>query len=155
MGKNPTLPAIRLPFTRRRVWRFVVCVGLYPRSEVHSLPSLYPLKVPTSITISVHHLVFQSFIRINWGNILPGMQGQFDKISASFQDLLGETYDYRSVMHYDSTAFSKNGQNTIETIQPGFTSTIGAAVDLSDADVKKAQLSQVLTRIIFSVFSDQ
>lgn len=44
----------------------------------------------------VAHL--QSFIRINWGNILPGMQGQFDKISASFQDLLGETYDYHSVM---------------------------------------------------------
>uniref|UniRef100_A0A914WLM3 Metalloendopeptidase n=1 Tax=Plectus sambesii TaxID=2011161 RepID=A0A914WLM3_9BILA len=78
-----------------------------------------------------------SFIRINWGNILPGMQGQFDKISASFQDLLGETYDYHSVMHYDSTAFSKNGQNTIETVQPGFTNIIGAATDLSDADVKK------------------
>jgi hypothetical protein len=97
--------------------------------------------------------LFQSFIRINWSNILPGMQGQFDKISASFQDLLGETYDYRSVMHYDSTAFSKNGQNTIETIQPGFTSTIGvAAVDLSEADVKKVELAEVLTRMIFSMF---
>uniref|UniRef100_A0A158R4I3 Metalloendopeptidase n=1 Tax=Syphacia muris TaxID=451379 RepID=A0A158R4I3_9BILA len=77
------------------------------------------------------------YIRIRWENILPGMKSQFDKISAALQDLQGERYDYRSIMHYDSTAFSKNGRNTIETVQDGFTSIIGSAVELSKLDIKK------------------
>ncbi|VDM53232.1 unnamed protein product [Angiostrongylus costaricensis] len=55
-------------------------------------------------------------IRIRWENILPGMESQFDKVSAFLQDTQGEKYDYRSIMHYDSTAFSRNGRHTIETI---------------------------------------
>lgn len=65
------------------------------------------------------------------------MKSQFDKISASLQDLLGEAYDYKSIMHYDSTAFSRNGQNTIETVADGFTQVIGSAGDLSLMDIKK------------------
>uniref|UniRef100_A0AC34GW96 Metalloendopeptidase n=1 Tax=Panagrolaimus sp. ES5 TaxID=591445 RepID=A0AC34GW96_9BILA len=76
-------------------------------------------------------------IRIKWENILPGMKSQFDIISGALQDTLGENYDYRSIMHYDSTAFSRNGQNTIETVVDGFTGIIGSATDLSDLDVVK------------------
>uniref|UniRef100_A0AC34QJB6 Metalloendopeptidase n=1 Tax=Panagrolaimus sp. JU765 TaxID=591449 RepID=A0AC34QJB6_9BILA len=76
-------------------------------------------------------------IQIKWENILPGMKSQFDIISGALQDTLGENYDYRSIMHYDSTAFSKNGQNTIETMVDGFTGIIGSATDLSDMDVVK------------------
>ncbi len=67
------------------------------------------------------------------------MRGQFDKVSTAYQDFLGETYDYLSVMHYDSTAFSRNGLNTIETVQPGFTSLIGTATDLSQTDIRKVR----------------
>ena len=76
-------------------------------------------------------------IKIKWENILPGMKSQFDIISGALQDTLGENYDYRSIMHYDSTAFSRNGQNTIETAINGFTNVIGTATDLSDMDVIK------------------
>ncbi|KAE9550065.1 hypothetical protein FO519_006729 [Halicephalobus sp. NKZ332] len=76
-------------------------------------------------------------IKIRWENILPGMKSQFDIISGALQDTQGENYDYRSIMHYDSTAFSRNGQNTIETMIDGFTNVIGTATDLSDMDVIK------------------
>ncbi|KAK6750078.1 hypothetical protein RB195_002208 [Necator americanus] len=76
-------------------------------------------------------------IHIRWDNILPGMRSQFDKISASLQDTQGEKYDYRSIMHYDSTAFSRNGRNTIEPVQEGFTEVIGSATDLSHLDIVK------------------
>ncbi|KAH7706522.1 CBN-NAS-6 protein [Aphelenchoides avenae] len=76
-------------------------------------------------------------IRIQWENILPGMDSQFDIISSALQDTLGIDYDYRSIMHYDSAAFSKNGKNTIETKVDGFTSVIGTAMDLSELDVAK------------------
>ncbi|CAJ0953369.1 unnamed protein product, partial [Mesorhabditis belari] len=76
-------------------------------------------------------------IRIVWENILPGMKSQFDKVAASLQDLQGEKYDYLSIMHYDSTAFSRNGKNTIETVEEGFTELIGSANDLSKNDIIK------------------
>ncbi|CAB3409189.1 unnamed protein product [Caenorhabditis bovis] len=74
-------------------------------------------------------------IKILWDNILPGMKSQFDKISAVLQDLQGENYDYKSIMHYDSTAFSRNGRNTIETVEDGYTDVIGTATDLSPLDI--------------------
>ncbi|VDM76247.1 unnamed protein product [Strongylus vulgaris] len=76
-------------------------------------------------------------INILWENILPGMASQFDKISAALQDTQGEKYDYRSIMHYDSTAFSRNGKNTIEPVEEGFTDVIGSANDLSQLDIVK------------------
>ncbi|CAO4372075.1 unnamed protein product [Caenorhabditis nigoni] len=76
-------------------------------------------------------------IKILWDNILPGMKSQFDKISAVLQDLQGENYDYKSIMHYDSTAFSRNGRNTIETVEDGFTQVIGTNQDLSELDIVK------------------
>lgn len=64
------------------------------------------------------------------------MDGQFDKIAAAYQNQLGP-YDYYSVMHYDSTAFSRNGQHTIRTVVPGFTDIIGTAKTLSQVDLIK------------------
>ncbi|KAE9417170.1 hypothetical protein Angca_010266, partial [Angiostrongylus cantonensis] len=76
-------------------------------------------------------------IRIRWENILPGMKSQFDKVSSILQDTQGEKYDYRSIMHYDSTAFSRNGRHTIETVEDGFTNVIGSSTDLSELDIVK------------------
>uniref|UniRef100_A0A1I7SBN2 Metalloendopeptidase n=1 Tax=Bursaphelenchus xylophilus TaxID=6326 RepID=A0A1I7SBN2_BURXY len=77
------------------------------------------------------------FVKIRWENILNGMESQFDIISPALQDTQGVRYDYRSIMHYDSAAFSRNGKNTIETVEDGFTSVIGAAKDLSELDIVK------------------
>lgn len=40
-------------------------------------------------------------------------------------------------MHYDSAAFSRNGKNTIEAVEDGFTNVIGSVRDLSELDVVK------------------
>lgn len=65
------------------------------------------------------------------------MEGQFNKIDLAYTDYLGESYDYFSVMHYDSRAFSKNGLNTIEAVKPGMTQVLGKALDLSEVDLRK------------------
>ena len=51
-------------------------------------------------------------------------------------DSLGEPYDIESVMHYGESAFSKNGQKTIEKL-PGTQGTIRRREDLSPIDVRQ------------------
>lgn len=53
------------------------------------------------------------YITVNWGNIRPGTQSNFDKASAITTSSYGVEYDYGSVMHYSANAFSRNGQATI------------------------------------------
>ncbi|EJW81749.1 hypothetical protein WUBG_07342, partial [Wuchereria bancrofti] len=52
-------------------------------------------------------------ITVLWGNIQPGMQGQFEKYDHGMVDSLGADYDYDSIMHYGPQAFSRNGQPTL------------------------------------------
>nr|QNH72398.1 toxin candidate TRINITY_DN13930_c0_g1_i1 [Ceriantheomorphe brasiliensis] len=59
------------------------------------------------------------FVRINNENIKPGMENNFKKYSHGVMDNLGAPYDYDSIMHYPSTAFSKNGKDTMVPLLPG------------------------------------
>lgn len=54
------------------------------------------------------------------------MKFNFNKYDRSKIDSLGTPYDYGSVMHYDSRAFSRNGRPTIVARKPGvgFVSTL-------------------------------
>ena len=61
------------------------------------------------------------FIRVIYGNVQPGLDFAFDKIRASVVNLFDIPYDYYSIMHYDSKAFSTNGLETIVPKQPGIT----------------------------------
>ena len=54
------------------------------------------------------------FIRINWANIQAGREHNFNQHITDGDDLGG--YDFGSIMHYHSTAFSSNGQPTIATL---------------------------------------
>lgn len=54
------------------------------------------------------------FIRIHWENIQAGMEHNFNQHITDGDDI--GPYDFDSIMHYSATAFSKNGQPTIETI---------------------------------------
>ena len=48
-----------------------------------------------------------------------GMEFNFNKYGRSTIDSLGTPYDYESVMHYASKAFSRNGRPTIVAKKPG------------------------------------
>jgi len=70
-------------------------------------------------------------VTINWNNIESGKQGNFNQHITDGDDY--GAYDFGSIMHYGSTAFSKNGQPTIVTIPPG--TPIGQRAALSAGDI--------------------
>ncbi|KAJ7994513.1 hypothetical protein DPEC_G00250260 [Dallia pectoralis] len=91
---------------------------------------------------SLHALGFQheqtrsdrdNYVVINWSNIDPYNAFNFDKTETNN---LNTPYDYGSVMHYDNTAFSINGQDTITPI-PNPNVPIGQRVGLSSTDILK------------------
>ena len=57
-----------------------------------------------------------SFLRVNFQNILAGRENNFAKKNMRQQQNGQTPYDYDSVMQYSSHAFSKNGQKTLEAI---------------------------------------
>ncbi|MDN5847683.1 MAG: M12 family metallopeptidase, partial [Candidatus Nitrosocosmicus sp.] len=76
------------------------------------------------------------FIKINYDNIFPGTEYNFEQHITDGDDI-GQ-YDYCSVMHYDELAFSKNGLPTIEVLQSWRPcgSNIGQSVELSRGDIQ-------------------
>jgi len=81
------------------------------------------------------------YIKVNWDHISDGNEAQF--LTYRWTTGFGEHYDYDSIMHYSSKAFSKDPESddmlTIEPIStdrnliPG----LGRRRNLSDTDVKK------------------
>jgi hypothetical protein len=59
------------------------------------------------------------FVTINYQNIQEGFESNFDRFCDGYRDYF--EYDYRSIMHYHATAFSRNGQPTIVPAQSGVT----------------------------------
>uniref|UniRef100_A0A914CA48 Metalloendopeptidase n=1 Tax=Acrobeloides nanus TaxID=290746 RepID=A0A914CA48_9BILA len=78
-----------------------------------------------------------TFITILWHNIDKEAYDQFGRVDLSESSYYGQPYDYHSIMHYDSMAFSKNGFETMIAKQPGMTSIIGSAIDFSNVDLTK------------------
>ena len=60
-------------------------------------------------------------VRIFWENIQNGFDDNFARYSRAEVTTLDLPYDTGSVMHYASTAFSKNGRATILPINPNKT----------------------------------
>jgi len=75
------------------------------------------------------------FIRINFQNIISGMEHNFLQHVHDGIDL--GHYDYGSIMHYPATAFSKNGQ---PTIIPVGTHAIGQRQGLSAGDIAAVRM---------------
>lgn len=73
-------------------------------------------------------------VKILWKNIAPQWFGEFDKVNPSNFNYLGTPYDYQSIMHYSSYAFTKNGKITIVTRNG---EQIGQRFGLSQGDIKR------------------
>ena len=70
------------------------------------------------------------FVRILWPNIQDAMRHNFTQHITDGDDIGG--YDYDSIMHYPTHAFSKNGQPTVEAIGGR---AIGQRAELSAGDI--------------------
>ena len=70
------------------------------------------------------------FVTINWANIEEGKEHNFNQHIEDGEDVLA--YDYDSIMHYPTWAFSDNGLDTI-TVPDGVT--VGQRTGLSDGDI--------------------
>jgi hypothetical protein len=70
-------------------------------------------------------------------NVHPKFIKEFDKVNANIFNYYGTPYDYHSIMHYGSSAASKNGARTILTKNSHFLNAIGQRVALSPGDVKR------------------
>ncbi|MBD5787433.1 M12 family metallopeptidase [Cellulosimicrobium terreum] len=80
-----------------------------------------------------------AFVQINWVNIESGKEHNFNQHISDGDDLGG--YDFGSIMHYPTTAFSKNGQPTIVpigTVPAG--TVIGQRTALSAGDLAGLKL---------------
>lgn len=76
------------------------------------------------------------YVKINYENIQAGQAHNFDIDQGGYTAI---DYDTRSVMHYDSYAFSKNHKPTIEYTGPGSHPTLGQRAGLSQYDVTQVQ----------------
>jgi hypothetical protein len=75
-----------------------------------------------------------TFIRIQYENITPGMEHNFDQHITDGDDV--GPYDFGSIMHYGPTAFSSNG---LPTIVPLGGQPIGQRTGLSEGDIAAVQ----------------
>ncbi|XP_026475149.1 zinc metalloproteinase nas-13-like [Ctenocephalides felis] len=74
-------------------------------------------------------------VKIHWENIQEGRENNFEKYNDTVVTSYEQVYDYTSIMHYSSKAFSKNGEVTIEPLEAE--AKIGQRDHLSDADIAK------------------
>ncbi|XP_044151340.1 LOW QUALITY PROTEIN: meprin A subunit beta-like [Bufo gargarizans] len=77
------------------------------------------------------------YVTILWENIQSNLEHNFFSYSDTETTFLGVPYDYTSVMHYSSTAFSAAGNPTIQTKKAAFNNLIGKQMDLSANDALK------------------
>jgi len=77
-----------------------------------------------------------SHIKINWHNIIKGMEYNFLKYDLNKINHLNADYDTCSVMHYGAYAFSKGRKPTIEAIKKGKCK-LGQRDGFSDTDIRK------------------
>nr|XP_012227708.1 PREDICTED: astacin [Linepithema humile] len=77
------------------------------------------------------------WVTIHWDNIKPGKEHNFNKYDNRTVTDYGIGYDYKSVMHYSSHAFSRNGEPTITPKKEKVK--LGQRDGLSEKDVAKVQ----------------
>ncbi|KAF8764444.1 Zinc metalloproteinase nas-6 like protein [Argiope bruennichi] len=77
------------------------------------------------------------YVIINWRNIEDGEENQFKKLRRNQYEWMDFEIDFESIMMYDSYAFSRNGEMTIQA-RDG--EEIEENEELSDMDIEKLRL---------------
>lgn len=77
-----------------------------------------------------------AFVTINWANIQPGFEHNFNQHVTDGDDV--GAYDYGSIMHYPRDAFGVGGAETITPVDPS--AQIGQRVALSAGDIAAANV---------------
>ncbi|XP_066914753.1 astacin-like metalloprotease toxin 1 [Clytia hemisphaerica] len=126
-------------------------VGYFPGSGKHSV-SIGPGCSSKGVVIheighriGIYHeqgrVDRDKYINIHYENIVEKYKYAFRKFSSSQVTSHGTIYDFRSVMHYGSKAFSKNGKQTITTKDPKYQHQIGNRQGFSELD--KIQINRM------------
>lgn len=78
------------------------------------------------------------YVRIEFDKIQPGTANNFNTYGSDVISNYGVEYDYGSVMHYSSTAFSIDGSDTIIPLRDLNGETMGQRLRISDKDIARA-----------------
>jgi hypothetical protein len=79
-----------------------------------------------------------NYVKVNYQNIKPGMEDNFEKYDNSYVNTQNTPYDYLSIMHYDRYTFSSNDFPTIEPLDEN--ADIGQRFDMSQIDIEEVRL---------------
>ena len=104
-----------------------------------------------SIILYLYPLYRDAYIDIHFDNIPTYVQHNFFKLPPYYINSRGVTYDYNSVMHYSSVAFSLNGKDTISANEPGIP--IGPEFGLSKLDAIQANLMYQCTSKLYLLYN--
>lgn len=128
--------------TNTGCWSSIGRIGGPQQLNFQSPGCLYDLGTPIhEIMHTVGFMHEQSrperddYVTIFWRNIVRGMEGNFNKASRRDVSGFGVGYDYDSVMHYSSDAFTRNGEATILPKKRGVK--IGQRDGFSQGDIQK------------------
>jgi hypothetical protein len=99
--------------------RFCLSTGVIQHETMHALGFWHEQSRPDR----------DEHVTIIYDNIVQGKEINFEKQNA-YIDSLGAPYDYNSVMHYHSRAFSINGEDTIDS----YGNAIGQRYGISPGD---------------------
>lgn len=84
-----------------------------------------------------NHFDRDHFVEIIWRNINEDELSNFKKVDQTKFGNFGTNYDFYSVMHYNTKAFSSNGQETIVPRDSYYRNIIGQRKYLSAGDAKR------------------
>jgi len=92
-------------------------------------------------TLGFHHQQCSpnrdEFVKIVEENISEGHEKNFVKYEEDEVGDFDQPYDYGSILHYSSLAFSINGEATIVALNPEGQEQMGQRLMMSDTDVKR------------------
>ncbi|KAG5677372.1 hypothetical protein PVAND_007136 [Polypedilum vanderplanki] len=80
------------------------------------------------------------YLRINWQNIAPGSESNFQIRPSTQVTHFGIPYDVGSIMHYSSTAFSGNGLDTMTALSNPHSRVMGQRSEATPEDILRINL---------------